>query len=121
VSLSFLEAAKGCEKDVSFDATVKCSSCNGSGAAKGAKMNKCKPCNGKGQRVQSAGLFAFMQTCDTCEGTGESPSEKCGSCSGHGVRKERREVRVKVRQNLPVVRLAAFHLHTNRSIDRYAR
>ena len=96
LSLTFLEAVKGCEKDVAFDASVKCTPCNGSGAAKSSKLIKCKPCSGKGQRIQSAGLFAFMQTCEACDGTGEVPSEKCSSCSGHGVRNERREVRVKV-------------------------
>jgi molecular chaperone DnaJ len=96
LSLTFMEAAKGCERDVTFDASVRCETCKGKGAAPGATMQPCKSCGGQGQRVQSAGLFAFATPCDTCEGSGKVPSKKCGDCGGHGVKPERRTVRVKV-------------------------
>ncbi len=96
LSLSFMEAAKGCERDVTFDASVKCEPCKGKGAAPGATMQPCKTCGGQGQRVQSSGLFAFATTCESCEGSGKVPSKKCSDCGGDGVRPERRTVRVKV-------------------------
>jgi molecular chaperone DnaJ len=96
LSLSFMEAAKGCEKDVTFDAVIKCGTCKGVGAAPGATMQPCKSCGGSGQRVQSSGLFAFATSCESCDGTGKVPTKKCGECSGEGVKPERRTVRVKV-------------------------
>ncbi|KAE8705313.1 hypothetical protein F3Y22_tig00110429pilonHSYRG00635 [Hibiscus syriacus] len=46
--LSFSEAAKGCTKDLCFDAFVPCDSCDGCGYPPNAKVKVCPICGGKG-------------------------------------------------------------------------
>lgn len=48
-SLSFLEAAKGAVKTISFQRLEPCSPCGGKGVAKGSRMVTCKTCRGTGQ------------------------------------------------------------------------
>lgn len=49
VNLSFLEAAKGAVKTISFQRLEPCSPCGGKGVAKGSRMATCKTCRGTGQ------------------------------------------------------------------------
>lgn len=47
--LSFLDAALGVSKEVTFARQESCNSCSGSGVAKGASLVSCKTCHGSGQ------------------------------------------------------------------------
>lgn len=49
MNLSFLEAAKGTTKTVSFSRLESCDSCSGKGVSKGSQMTTCRPCKGSGQ------------------------------------------------------------------------
>lgn len=49
INLSFLEAAKGAVKTISFQRLEPCSPCGGKGVAKGSRMATCKTCRGTGQ------------------------------------------------------------------------
>lgn len=49
ITLTFLEAAKGTRKEVSYYANVKCKPCNGTGAKPGTTRKKCPQCGGSGQ------------------------------------------------------------------------
>jgi len=59
VNLSFLEAAKGATRSISFQRMESCASCGGKGVAKGSKMTTCRTCRGSGQ-VRSRGQFACL-------------------------------------------------------------
>lgn len=83
LELSFKEAAFGCKKSISNKYKVACEDCSGTGAKDG-KLNTCKDCGGKGQVYMRQGFMTFAQTCPTCNGVGESVSEKCKSCKGSG-------------------------------------
>lgn len=44
VTLEFMEAVEGKEKEITFNASQKCNTCDGSGAKPGSKKQTCKQC-----------------------------------------------------------------------------
>eukprot|EP00871_Galdieria_phlegrea_P000947 jgi/Galph1/1853/GphlegSOOS_G542.1 len=96
-SLDFMEAAKGCEKEVRYAGKVECSSCGGTGSSsKGMATQACTSCGGSGTEAFSQGFFAFETTCRKCGGSGQIIRDPCGACNGTGVTSGTRTVRVKV-------------------------
>ncbi|KAK2992080.1 hypothetical protein RJ640_023463 [Escallonia rubra] len=67
LSLSFSEAAEGCTKHLSFDASVPCDSCYGLGHPVDAKTRICPTCEGVG----SVTIPPFSARCSTCKGSGK--------------------------------------------------
>ena len=85
VTLDLIEAAKGVEKKtVRFQRHEKCETCGGSGAKKGTVPETCSYCGGRGQVVQSTGIFSMRTTCPSCNGSGKIVREKCSDCRGAG-------------------------------------
>jgi molecular chaperone DnaJ len=85
VSLDLLEAARGVNKEIVFNRHAKCGECGGNGAKKGSKPEKCRYCGGRGQVVQSTGIFRLQTTCPACQGSGTTISDPCDNCRGEGV------------------------------------
>lgn len=96
VSLSLVEAARGATKTVEFTRHEMCGTCDGSGAKKGTKPQACDYCGGKGQVIQSAGVFRLQTTCPACRGAGSVIREKCVDCGGAGLKEEHVERRVTI-------------------------
>ncbi|RLT20137.1 MAG: molecular chaperone DnaJ [Planctomycetota bacterium] len=96
VSLSLVEAARGATKTVEFARHEMCGTCDGSGAKKGTKPQACDYCGGKGQVIQSAGVFRLQTTCPACRGAGSVIREKCTDCGGAGLKEEHVERRVTI-------------------------
>ncbi len=96
VSLSLVEAARGVTKTVEFNRQEVCGTCDGTGAKKGTKPQPCDYCGGKGQVIQSAGVFRLQTTCPACRGAGSVIREKCPDCGGDGVSEEHVERRVTI-------------------------
>lgn len=93
MSLSFMDAAKGCKKTLSYMRNEPCSSCKGTGAKNGTEYTTCGRCQGKGvvQQVQNTmfGRTIRQSVCPDCGGTGRAIKEKCPDCKGKGsTRKE---------------------------------
>jgi molecular chaperone DnaJ len=89
VRLSLLEAARGVTKTVEFDRHETCGECDGSGARKGTQPQPCDYCAGRGQVIQSAGVFRLQTTCPACRGAGVVIRDRCPSCGGEGMTQER--------------------------------
>ena len=96
VSISLEDAYKGIEKNVKYTTYKKCSSCSGSGAAKGSKPIKCSYCSGRGKVRTNQGFFTIQQTCPQCGGYGETIGNPCKSCSGNGKVQGSENVTVKI-------------------------
>jgi molecular chaperone DnaJ len=96
VHLSLVEAARGATKTVEFDRHETCGECDGSGARKGTRPEPCDYCGGRGQVIQSAGVFRLQTTCPACRGAGSVVKEKCPACGGEGITEEhvRRKVTI---------------------------
>ena len=93
VVLSFLDAAKGCTKEIRYTRNEPCASCKGTGAKNGTAYKTCDKCGGSGQvRYTQDTLFGRtirMAACDACGGTGKKIVDFCPDCKGKGyVRKE---------------------------------
>lgn len=96
LELTFIEAAQGCEKEVSLTKLDACDSCRGSGAEQGATTKVCSTCGGRGQVLSSRGIFSIAQTCPRCEGRGRVVDKPCRACGGHGRRERTSKVKIKV-------------------------
>ncbi|KAM0786172.1 hypothetical protein ACM66B_006979 [Microbotryomycetes sp. NB124-2] len=99
VTLPFHEAAKGTTRTVNISPVVECKTCKGSGLKEGAKKSSCRVCGGSGTRtftIQSG--FQMASTCNACGGSGTVVPEgsNCGSCSGVGRVRERKQVQVQI-------------------------
>lgn len=88
LSLSFLDAAKGCRREVVYTRNEPCAKCKGTGAKNGTAYKTCEKCGGTGQvqYTQSNGFFRSVNVrpCDECGGTGRKIIEACDECKGKG-------------------------------------
>ena len=95
IQLTFMEAAKGCKKEIPVQRLERCPDCSGTGAKPGTSPESCPECGGSGQvRVQQRSPFGVIQTvkaCSRCGGKGKIINDPCKSCNGMGrVRKSRK-------------------------------
>ena len=78
VSVTFKEAAFGCEKDVTVERSEQCATCKGSGCQPGTTPEICPDCHGSGvvqvQQRTPMGVFASSRPCQRCHGTGKISS-----------------------------------------------
>ena len=100
ITITFEEAAFGCEKEVNLERVEQCPDCKGSGAAPGTEPETCPNCGGSGtvqQRRQTPmGVFATTGPCPRCSGKGKIISSPCKSCNGTGQTRKRKTVKVSI-------------------------
>ena len=92
VELSFLDAAKGCTKTITYNRKEPCPDCRSTGAKNGTSYKQCEKCKGTGtiQYVSGNSIFRTVQqrACDACGGTGKIIIEKCPTCGGRGYQRK---------------------------------
>ena len=100
LEISFKDAIFGTTRNVILAKVSVCSTCDGSGAKKGTKLESCTLCNGAGQihetRQSPLGVFTSARVCTSCEGAGEIPKEKGPDCAGAGVRRQEEDISITV-------------------------
>jgi len=100
ITITFEEAAFGCEKEINISRIESCSLCQGIGCKPGSQPSRCPNCNGTGQvrRVQQTifGRFTNVTTCSQCHGEGRIITEPCPRCRGTGKEKLQRSISVKI-------------------------
>ncbi|MBQ0037530.1 MAG: molecular chaperone DnaJ [Clostridiales bacterium] len=100
VSVSFTEAAFGCEKNVTLDRNEQCPTCKGNGCAKGTTPEVCPDCHGSGQvqvrRQTPMGMFATTTQCPKCGGKGKIIHQPCPDCHGQGQVRKRKTIKVTI-------------------------
>jgi molecular chaperone DnaJ len=101
ISITLLEAAKGCTRVLTVKRRETCVTCQGSGARPGTEPQTCDYCGGHGQVVQSQGFFGIQTvrvqtTCPACHGEGKVVRDRCPDCGGTGRQEQTTELEVKV-------------------------
>ncbi len=88
VTISFMEAAQGTTKTVTFTRNETCPECHGSCCKPGTSASTCPDCNGTGYVTQQQRTpFGVMQNtapCPRCQGKGRIISDPCKRCRGTG-------------------------------------
>lgn len=96
ISITFEEAAFGCEKELSVARVEDCSDCKGSGCAAGTTAEVCQNCGGSGMvRQQQRSPFGIVSTtgpCPSCKGSGKIIHQPCETCHGSGALRKQRKV-----------------------------
>jgi molecular chaperone DnaJ len=96
MEISFEEAVRGCDKEISVTKLDACDTCHGSGAEAGASMKTCTHCHGRGQVVSARGIFHIQQTCPHCDGAGRTLDKPCRQCRGSGRRDRASKIKIKI-------------------------
>ena len=100
VSVSFTEAAFGCEKSVTLERSEQCPTCKGNGCAPGTTPEICPDCHGTGtvqtRRQTPMGVFASNGPCRKCGGTGRLIHQPCPDCRGTGAVRKRKTITVNI-------------------------
>jgi molecular chaperone DnaJ len=96
VEIPFRTAVRGGKVRLSIPINEECATCDGSGAAPGAKSDTCKECNGRGTITFGQGSFSVPRPCPACLGRGRIPREFCPACSGRGEVTQKRRISVTV-------------------------
>lgn len=100
VTITFEEAAFGCEKEINLSRIETCPDCSGSGAKPGTEVTTCSVCGGRGQVTTTQrtilGNMQTVTTCSACGGKGKVAKEPCSKCAGKGRIKKGRKIKVKI-------------------------
>ena len=100
MSLEFMEAAFGVEKDIQITKEDLCKACGGSGAQPGTTPETCPTCRGAGRVQQQTqtlfGMTMVTKTCPTCSGRGTVIKTPCTQCRGRGRLKTSKVLHVKI-------------------------
>jgi len=105
LEVEFMDAIFGVEKKISYLRKIVCDECLGSGGLKGKKPESCQTCHGTGKttRIQKTflGNIQTVTECNICNGTGETHTEKCNKCHGHGVIDHNEVISIKIPKGTP--------------------
>ena len=100
VSVTFKEAAFGCEKEVTIQRSEQCTTCKGNGCAPGTTPEICPDCHGSGvvqvQQRTPMGVFASSRPCQRCHGTGKIIHQPCADCGGTGAVRKRKTIKINI-------------------------
>lgn len=84
VALSFEEAMRGAQRQITLTRRDTCHSCRGAGVLNIAEA-RCQRCQGTGMIRSRRGSMVFSKSCDACGGGGRLAQSPCSTCAGTGV------------------------------------
>lgn len=96
MELSFVEAAHGCEKEITVTKPEGCEVCHGAGAEAGSRARTCQTCGGRGQVITSRGIFSVAQPCPQCQGAGRVIDKPCKNCRGTGRKEKTSKIKLRI-------------------------
>lgn len=96
VSLTLDEARTGIEKEVNVNVAQTCAPCKGQGTDDPNGRQVCGQCGGAGVIRMQQGFFMMERPCAGCSGQGQVIQNKCKACSGAGVKRGKKALKVKI-------------------------
>ncbi len=94
--ITFSDALRGLEANISIDAESACPPCGGTGRVRSRTRRSCPDCAGTGRISRHSGPLRFASICRRCEGEGVLAWDGCGPCAGRGVRTRREALKVRI-------------------------
>jgi len=83
VTVGFVDAIRGVERQLMVVRQVACSRCGGHGQT-AAHEARCGECEGTGRVRWARGHMVFARACEACGGAGRRRVQRCTGCGGHG-------------------------------------
>jgi molecular chaperone DnaJ len=96
MEITFLEAAFGAKKEVTYPRAERCEACKGTGADKGSGRKLCPTCGGSGQVRRNSGFFSIASSCPSCGGEGEIVEKPCAECKSAGTIRRARTITITI-------------------------
>ncbi len=96
LEVTLQEIITGVDRELRYEKNEKCPTCRGSGSSTKTKIQSCGTCRGSGTVYRNMGIMQIQQPCPACGGSGQSITDPCGSCEGHGVAPIKTDVKVKI-------------------------
>jgi molecular chaperone DnaJ len=96
LTITFMEAVHGVNKEIEITRPDTCWTCEGTGARPGHQPQTCSHCHGRGQVMRSQGFFSVSSTCQPCRGQGIIITEPCQDCEGYGLVNKKKKVTLKI-------------------------
>ena len=84
LEISFMDAVKGAQKQVSIERKGVCGTCKGTKVKPGTSPSKCTNCGGRGVVFFQRGPMSIQTVCTKCKGTGTIVKSHCVPCKGTG-------------------------------------
>ncbi|MAY81971.1 MAG: molecular chaperone DnaJ [Deltaproteobacteria bacterium] len=84
VQVPFMDAAHGCQQEISVSREQACGTCDGSGAKPGTSPETCTTCGGVGEVIQAQMFLRIRTVCPACHGRGQIITSPCVDCRGTG-------------------------------------
>lgn len=94
--LSFVEAAKGCNRSVAIERVELCETCSGQGAKNSSDIIICSVCNGSGKTVSANGFMRYVNQCSGCSGKGKIIKNPCEACNGSGNVNKKESIKISI-------------------------
>ena len=95
MTISFMDAALGKEKEIEFERLQSCGTCKGAGAKAGTKKETCPSCRGTGQTTHSQGFLPYAPPAPAAGGRGLS-SPLPARIAGATGRKSLKKIPIKI-------------------------
>ena len=96
LTISFMDAAFGVEKEIEIQKLENCSHCQATGCEPGTSPEDCSQCGGTGQISRTQGFFSIRTTCPRCRGEGRTIPSPCPECRGTGRVEREKKVSLKI-------------------------
>ena len=96
LTIDFMEAVHGTEKELDITKRETCWTCEGTGVRPGHKPQTCPTCQGRGQVIHAQGFFRVQTTCPKCHGQGTIITDPCNDCHGDGLVARSKKVTLKI-------------------------
>jgi molecular chaperone DnaJ len=96
LTISFMEAAYGAEREIEIEKLESCDVCQATGCQEGTYPEDCRQCGGTGQLSRSQGFFSVRTTCPSCRGEGRTIPFPCSECRGTGHVERLKKVSLKI-------------------------
>jgi molecular chaperone DnaJ len=96
LEISLEDTIRGLGAEIQVPRLDRCHFCNGTGGEGKDGLTQCATCRGRGEVLLQQGFLSIRQTCRTCGGRGQLVRKACSKCTGDGVLRSERKLRVTI-------------------------